>query len=166
MTNGPEPGSAGRRVPRARGDVRAPGGPAAAEELLAELSSGVSDGLPPLGRAQLDELLQELLQRVGEVMDTQERLRGLLDAVVSLAADLSLDSVLQRIVRVACQLANAEFGALGVLGAGPDRRLREFVTHGLSDAERRAIGELPRGHGILGVLIDEPRPLRVTTRWV
>lgn len=124
--------------------------------------SGPSAALSPLGRAHLDELLHELLQRVGEVMDTQERLRWLLDAVVGLAADLSLDSVLQRIVTVACKLTDAKYGALGVLGAGPDRRLREFVTHGLDPAHRRAIGELPRGRGILGVLIDDPRPLRLS----
>lgn len=80
--------------------------------------------------------------------------------MVALAADLSLDSVLEHIVRVACQLADARFGALGVLGNGPDRRLREFVTHGLTAEQRADIGHLPRGHGILGVLIDHPRPLR------
>jgi signal transduction histidine kinase len=119
--------------------------------------------LSPLSRARLDELLAELLARVGDVMDTQDRLRGLLDAVIGIASDLDVDSVLQRIVRVACQLADAQYGAIGVLGAGPDRRLREFITHGLSDEERRQIGDLPRGHGILGVIIDSPEPLRLTT---
>jgi signal transduction histidine kinase len=119
--------------------------------------------LSPLSRARLDELLAELLARVGDVMDTQDRLRGLLDAVVGIASDLDVDSVLQRIVRVACQLAGAQYGAIGVLGAGPDRRLREFVTHGLSDEQRAKIGDLPRGHGILGVIIDSPEPLRLTT---
>ena len=95
-------------------------------------------------------------------MNTQDQLRGLLDAVVGIAADLSLDSVLERIVRAACQLADAQYGALGVLGAGPDRRLREFVTHGLTDEQRARIGDLPRGHGILGAIIDRPEPLRLT----
>jgi signal transduction histidine kinase len=104
----------------------------------------------------------ELLQRVEDVMSTQEQLRGLLDAVVGIAADLSLDRVLERIVRAACQLADAQYGALGVLGAGPDRRLREFVTHGLTDEQRSRIGDLPRGHGILGAIIDRPEPLRLT----
>jgi signal transduction histidine kinase len=115
----------------------------------------------PLGRAKLDELLQEVLQRIDEVVATHERLGGLLDAVVSLVGDLDLDSVLQRIVTVAGQLAGAKYVALGVLGAGPDRRLREFVTYGLPDEERTLIGDLPRGHGILGVLIDRPEPLRL-----
>jgi signal transduction histidine kinase len=126
-------------------------------------TAGPSGALSPLARARLDELLEELLQRVGDVMDTQDRLRGLLDAVVGIAADLSLQSVLERIVRVACQLADAQYGALAVLGAGPDRRLREFVTHGLTDDQRTHIGDLPRGHGILGVIIDNPEPLRLTS---
>jgi signal transduction histidine kinase len=120
-----------------------------------------SAALPPLSRARLDDLLSELLARVGGVLDTQERLRLLLDAVVGLAADLDLDSVLQRIVRVSCQLADARYGALGVLGAGQDRRLSQFVTHGITDEERAQIGDLPRGHGILGLIIDSPEPLRL-----
>ena len=118
-----------------------------------------SAGLSPLSRARLDELLQELLERVGEVLDSQDRLRGLLDAVVALAGDLSLDSVLQRIVTTASELVGARYGALGVLvvaGAGDDRRLREFVTHGLTTEERERIGDLPRGHGLLGLIIDQP----------
>jgi signal transduction histidine kinase len=120
-----------------------------------------SAALPPLARARLDELLEEVLSRVGAVLDTQERLRVLLDAVVGIAADLDLDSVLERIVRVSCQLADARYGALGVLGSGPDRRLSQFITHGLTDEQRAAIGDLPRGHGILGVIIDSPEPLRL-----
>jgi signal transduction histidine kinase len=130
---------------------------------MEEQAAGPSAALSPLGRARLDDLLEELLQRVGDVLDTQDRLRGLLDAVVGIAADLSLDSVLQRIVKVACQLADARYGALGVLGSGPGRRLREFVTHGVSDEQRAQIGDLPQGHGILGVLIDKPEPLRLTS---
>jgi two-component system, NarL family, sensor histidine kinase DevS len=122
---------------------------------------GPSAGLSPLARARLDELLAQLLERVQEVMDTQDRLRGLLDAVVGIAADLSLDRVLERIVTVACKLSGARYGALGVLGAGPERRLREFVTSGLTEDERKKIGDLPRGHGILGLIIDNPEPLRL-----
>ncbi len=120
-----------------------------------------SAALTPLARARLDDLLAELLTRVGDVLDSQERLRVLLDAVVGIAADLDLDSVLERIVRVSCRLADARYGALGVLGAGPDRRLSQFITHGLDAEQRAAIGDLPRGHGILGVIIDSPEPLRL-----
>jgi signal transduction histidine kinase len=117
--------------------------------------------LTPLTQARLDELLAEVLTRVTGVLDAQERLRGLLDAVIGINADLSLERSLERIVTAACTLAGAEFGALGVLGGGPGRRLREFVTHGLPTEQRNAIGDLPAGHGILGVLIDRPEPLRL-----
>jgi signal transduction histidine kinase len=115
----------------------------------------------PLTEARLDELLGAVLTRVTGVLDAQERLRGLLDAVVGINADLSLERALERIVTAACTLADAQYGALGVLGGGPGRRLREFVTHGLSGDQRAAIGDLPAGHGILGLIIDRPEPLRL-----
>jgi signal transduction histidine kinase len=117
--------------------------------------------LTPLGRAELDDLLRELLQRVDQVVDGQSRLRLLLDAVVGIAADLSLDSVLARIVRSASELADARYAALGVIGAGPNLRLQAFVTHGLTAEQRARIGDLPQGHGLLGLIIDEPEPLRL-----
>jgi signal transduction histidine kinase len=128
--------------------------------------TGPSAGLESLARARLDDLLEELLERVGQVLDTQDRLRGLLDAVVALAGDLSLDSVLQRIVTIASELVGAAYGALGVLtldGPVDHRRVREFVTHGLSTEQRELIGELPRGHGLLGLIIDEPHPVRLSS---
>ncbi|MEV6932201.1 GAF domain-containing protein [Dactylosporangium sp. NPDC051485] len=115
--------------------------------------------MPELSRVDLDALLQELLARVGEVMTSRERLSALLDAVVAIGSDLDLHSTLQRIVEAACRLADARYGALGVIGA--DRMLVEFINHGVSDAERAAIGDLPRGHGVLGLLIDEPRAIRL-----
>ena len=92
---------------------------------------------------------------------TTERLGTLLDAVVALSSDLSLESLLERIVRQACLLVDAKYGALGVLGLHGDRRLTRFVTHGFSDDEITAVGELPSGHGILGHIIDHPQPLRL-----
>jgi signal transduction histidine kinase len=115
--------------------------------------------LPSLSRVDLDALLQELLTRVGEVMTSRERLRALLDAVVGIGSDLDLRSTLERIVRAACQLADARYGALGVIG--PDRMLVEFINHGITAHERAEIGDLPRGHGVLGLLIEEPRPIRL-----
>jgi signal transduction histidine kinase len=116
-------------------------------------------GLPKLSRVRLDELLSELLDRVGEVVTSRERLRALLDAVVSIGSDLDLRGTLERIVASACQLAGARYGALGVIGS--DRTLVEFITHGLSPAEHAAIGAPPTGRGVLGLLIDDPRPVRV-----
>src|SRR4051794_16988884 len=116
-----------------------------------------------LQESGLDDLLREVLGRVDQVLDDQRRLRLLLDAVVSIAADLSLDSVLSRIVKVAAELADARYVALGVLGgSGRARRLDQFVTHGVTEDERRVIGDLPRGHGLLGLIIDQPEPLRLS----
>ena len=117
-------------------------------------------GLSPLSRVRLDELLQEMLDRVSEVIDSRERLRALLDAVVGISTDLDLRSTLQRIVQAACQLANAKYGALGVVGK--DRTLQEFVTHGLSRQHEAYLNDPPHGRGILGLLLEEPRPLRLT----
>jgi signal transduction histidine kinase len=108
---------------------------------------------------RLDELLQELLDRVGEVVTSRERLRSLLGAVVGIAADLDLRHTLQRIVEAACALADARYGALGVIGA--DRHLVEFITHGIDPDAHARIGGLPHGRGVLGLLIDDPRPVRM-----
>jgi signal transduction histidine kinase len=115
--------------------------------------------LSPLSRVRLDELLQELLDRVGEVAASRERLRALLDAVVGIGTDLDLRSTLERIVAAACRLTDARYGALGVIG--PDRSLVEFITHGVSAEDHALIGDLPRGNGVLGLLIEDPRPIRL-----
>jgi signal transduction histidine kinase len=122
---------------------------------------GPSAALGSLTGADLTDLLTEVLHRVGQVIDDQRRLQLLLDAVVAIAGDLSLDGVLRRIVRSASELVGARYAALGVLGVGPDRRLDEFITHGLDDEVRANIGDLPRGHGLLGLIIDRPEPLRL-----
>ncbi|AGL18244.1 GAF domain-containing sensor histidine kinase [Actinoplanes sp. N902-109] len=117
-------------------------------------------GLSPLSRVRLDELLQEMLDRVGEVVASRERLRALLDAVVGIGSDLALRPTLQRIVEAACALAGARYGALGVLG--PDgERLSDFITHGIDPAAHAAIGDLPHGRGVLGLLITDPHPVRL-----
>ena len=91
----------------------------------------------------------------------QARLRLLIDAVVSMAADLTLDAVLARIVEIARELTGARYAALGVLGSGPDKRLRTFVHHGMDPVQVSRIGSLPTGHGLLGLLIDRPEPVRL-----
>jgi signal transduction histidine kinase len=116
-------------------------------------------GLTPLSRVRLDELLQEMLDRVGEVVTSRERLRALLDAVVVIGSDLDLRSTLQRIVEAACALVGARYGALGVIA--PDRTLSDFITHGIDERTHRAIGDLPHGRGVLGLLITDPRPVRM-----
>ena len=98
-------------------------------------------------------------QTAAELALTQERMRGLLDAVVSVAEDLSLESVLERVVTAACKLVQARYGALGVIGTGPV--LSHFVTVGFDEETIHQIGALPTGHGVLGLLIREPHPIRL-----
>jgi signal transduction histidine kinase len=83
----------------------------------------------------------------------------LLDAILPVASGVSLPVVLRQIVESGCDLVDAKYGALGVLG--PDRTLSDFITVGLDESQIRAIGHLPEGQGILGLLIVEPRPIRL-----
>jgi signal transduction histidine kinase len=106
-------------------------------------------------------LLREASSRAASALDEQARLRLLIDAVVSMAADLTLDAVLARIVEIARELTGARYAALGVLGSGPDKRLRTFVHHGMNQVQVDEIGSLPTGHGLLGLLIDRPEPVRL-----
>jgi two-component system, NarL family, sensor histidine kinase DevS len=87
-------------------------------------------------------------------------LRQLLDAVVAIGSDLDLAATLRRIIEAATSLVDARYGALGVLNAERSG-LAEFITVGVDEETYRAIGELPKGHGILGLLIHDPRPLRL-----
>ncbi|HKY77809.1 MAG TPA: ATPase, partial [Acidimicrobiia bacterium] len=87
-------------------------------------------------------------------------LRRLVDAVLSISADLDLTSVLERIIAAAVELVDARYGALGVLDE-TGTRLANFLTVGLDSETYAAIGDLPQGHGILGLLILEPKPLRL-----
>src|SRR5690349_15060526 len=101
-----------------------------------------------------------MLDRVGEVVSSRERLRALLDAVVGIGTDLDLRSTLQRIVEAACALVGARYGALGVIG-GDRIELSDFITHGMDDETQAKIGDLPRGRGVLGLLITNPCPVRL-----
>lgn len=87
-------------------------------------------------------------------------LRQLLEALLTLGSDLELAAVLRRIVESAVGLVDARFGALGVLDE-TRTGLAEFITVGVDDDTHRSIGHLPEGHGILGLLILDPRPLRL-----
>jgi signal transduction histidine kinase len=87
-------------------------------------------------------------------------LRQLLDAVVAIGADLDLPATLRRIVEAATALVDARYGALGVLDRARSS-LAEFITVGVDQEVRARIGSLPKGHGILGLLIADPRPLRL-----
>ncbi|CUR56962.1 GAF domain protein [metagenome] len=86
--------------------------------------------------------------------------RSLLEAVTAISSELDLDLALTRIVEAATALTDARYGAMGVLGR--DGELVEFITTGIDERTRAAIGDLPRGRGILGVIIEDPSGLRLT----
>jgi signal transduction histidine kinase len=118
--------------------------------------------LPNLDQLGLRSLLAEVVERVEGVADLADRLQGLLQAVVAIGSQLQLDEVLHRIVRTAADLVGARYAALGVLDpTTDDRRLSQFVTVGINADDITLIGGLPHGRGVLGVLIDEPRAIRL-----
>lgn len=117
---------------------------------------------PDLDRApvlEFDQLLSQLVDRAQELMGTQNRLRGLLAANTAIIGNLALPVVLRRIVEVGCDLVNARYGALGVLA--PVGGLEEFIHVGMDADAVEKIGHLPAGKGLLGALIDDPRPIRL-----
>lgn len=92
--------------------------------------------------------------------DLRARMASLVDAGLALGQELTLDALLTRIVQSAREVLGARYAALGVLDAA-HTGLAAFVTAGLTEEERAAIGDLPRGRGLLGVLIRDARPLRL-----
>jgi signal transduction histidine kinase len=90
-----------------------------------------------------------------------DQIEALLDAVLDIESDLELPVVLRRIVEAACALTGAHYGALGVVDPTGEE-LVEFVHVGMDDETVAAIGHLPLGEGILGVLILDPKPIRLT----
>ena len=128
---------------------------------MARDTADAADGLsfPDVPRLELDELLVQLVDRASDVLAAQGRLRGLLRANALVAGDLSLPVVLRQMVGAARDLLGARYAALGVLGR--DGELEQFVHAGMDDAQEAAIGDLPRGRGILGLLISEPVPIRL-----
>jgi signal transduction histidine kinase len=93
-------------------------------------------------------------------MTQSSRLRILVDAGIALSSELSLDALLQRIVETAAELTGARYAALGVIDRS-GQTLERFLTTGVDPETHAAIGDLPRGRGILGVLIREARTLRL-----
>ncbi|MBO2446109.1 GAF domain-containing sensor histidine kinase [Actinomadura barringtoniae] len=121
---------------------------------------GGAPGRPLLPQLRLDDLLTELQTRLETARATRDRVHALLEAVVSIGGELDLATVLRRITEAATALADARYGALGVISEERER-LVEFVTVGVGQEEIEAIGHWPHGHGLLGLLIKEPHALRL-----
>jgi len=96
---------------------------------------------------------------VASVQRFDVRLQRLLDAMLSIGSDLSLPTVLQRIVESACKLVDARYGALGVMD--DHGQLTDLVTSGVDEHTHEAVGRLPEFEGILGVLLRDPKPVRL-----
>ena len=114
---------------------------------------------------KMNSLLPARMQDTGRVTHEPEpalpgAAEALLEAVVAISSDLDLHAVLTRIVESATEMTGATYGALGVIA--PDgKTLVDFVTTGMDEQHRLLIGDLPRGQGILGLLIEHPEPIRL-----
>ncbi|MGY2078455.1 GAF domain-containing protein [Modestobacter sp. SYSU DS0657] len=114
----------------------------------------------PLAGMRLTELLGEVQERLAAVARSQERVQDLLDAFLSVSSGLDLDATLRQIVEAATGLVDARYGALGVLRSSGG--LGAFITVGIDEELAARMGHLPEGKGVLGQLITDPHPLRIT----
>lgn len=126
---------------------------------VGDSNDGTSVGDSNDGTADIDGLLAEIRDRLTDTVTTRASLQSLLEAVLVVGSGLELDSMLQRIVSAAVTLLDARYGALGV--RAPDGGLSEFVYVGITPEARGRMGHLPEGRGLLGLLINDPRPVRI-----
>ena len=130
--------------------------------MVSEVSPGDSGGhvmRDTLSQLHLRELLSEIQDRITQIVQTRDRLDGLVEAMLAVASGLGLDETLRTIVHTAIELVDARYGALGV--RGDDHELLAFIYEGIDAHTREMIGPLPAGRGVLGVLIDDPKPIRL-----
>ncbi|BBX14007.1 redox sensor histidine kinase response regulator DevS [Mycobacterium novum] len=124
---------------------------------------GPADGPDPLrdtlSQLRLRELLVGVQDRVEQIVEGRDRLDGLLAAMLVVTSGLELDATLRSIVQTATNLVDAKYGALEV--HDNDRRMLEFVHEGIDDDTFARIGRLPEGLGVVGLLIEDPKPLRL-----
>ncbi|MBY4225468.1 GAF domain-containing protein [Rhodococcus fascians] len=120
---------------------------------------GHADSGSFLPQFRLGELLAEVQDRIGRIADARIQADGLLDAMLVITSGLDLEVTLRSIVESAVKLVDAQYGALGVRGEG--HGLSAFINYGMDEDTRIAIGPLPTGRGVLGLLIDQPKVLRL-----
>lgn len=124
---------------------------------------GQSPVIETLSQMRLRELLAEVQERIAQIVGVRDQMDRLIEAMLVVTAGLDLDNTLRTIVHTAIELVDAGYGALGVRETDKESlQLAEFVYEGIDDRTRVMIGDLPRGHGVLGVLIEEPKPIRLT----
>lgn len=115
-----------------------------------------------LSQLRLRELLVEVQDRVDQIVKGRDRLDGLVEAMLVVNSGLNLDYTLRTIVRTATELVDARYGALGVRGIGSGgEELVEFIFEGIDADLSDMIGPPPSGRGVLGVLMDDPKPIRL-----
>ncbi|MGK8507623.1 GAF domain-containing sensor histidine kinase [Nocardia asiatica] len=124
------------------------------------------EGRPPvigtLAQSRLRELLAEVQDRITEIVGVRDQMDRLIEAMLVVTAGLELDNTLRAIVHTAIELVDARYGALGVRETDKNsKELAEFVYEGIDDRTRVLIGDLPRGHGVLGLLFEQPKPIRL-----
>lgn len=112
-----------------------------------------------LSQLRLRELLVEVQERVGQIVEGRDRLDGLLEAMLVVTSGLELDATLRSIVNSATNLVDARYGALEVHDR--DNRALKFVHEGIDEETVRRIGHLPEGRGVIGLLINDPKPIRL-----
>lgn len=112
-----------------------------------------------LSALRLRELLVEVQDRVEQIVEGRDRLDGLLEAMLVVTSGLDLEATLRTIVHSATNLVDARYGALEVHDR--ENRLLRFVHEGIDEEGVRRIGHLPEGLGLIRLLIDEPKPLRL-----
>ncbi|WP_172652616.1 GAF domain-containing sensor histidine kinase [Rhodococcus opacus] len=116
--------------------------------------------LNTLSQLRLRQMLTEQQDRIEQMTASREHFDELLAAMLTVSSGLDLAATLRRIVDAAIALVHCRYGALGVLNDTRDG-LQDFIYAGIDEDTRRLIGDLPTGHGLLGLLIDHPTPLRL-----
>ncbi|WP_082556173.1 GAF domain-containing sensor histidine kinase [Aeromicrobium sp. Root472D3] len=110
---------------------------------------------------EFEALLRHFVERAETLMGSQARMRDLIRVNNDLTSNLDLPTVLRRIVEIGLELIQARYGAMGVIG--DERRLEQFIHVGMDDETVSQIAHLPEGRGLLGALIDDPRPVRLAS---
>ncbi|WP_067864179.1 sensor histidine kinase [Nocardia shimofusensis] len=110
-------------------------------------------------RTRLRELLAEVENRVERIIDSRDRMDGLVEAMLTVTSGLDLDETLRAIVRTAISLVDARYGGLAVRDR--DEQVTQFIEGGVNEQVRERIGRLPAGHGVLGAVFRRIDPLRI-----